>query len=134
MRTLTFLLSTLITISILTLNTLGANIKCPVTTCHETLKKDRCLELDYEFPYEQTLRIGKCTGNRVCNYGRKEEEKEMLWPAKPNEMMSRKDISGKQLWGYCVDAKNWEVGYLLPGRSCSNDYQCSSNLCLNGKC
>ncbi len=53
MRTLTFLHSlTLITISILVLNTSCANIKCPVTTCHESLKKDRCLELDYEFPYD----------------------------------------------------------------------------------
>ena len=28
------------------------SITCPLTTCYETLQKDRCVEVNYEFPYE----------------------------------------------------------------------------------
>lgn len=104
---------------------------CPLLTCHETLSKDRCLEINYELPKDQHIRFGKCRGNKVCNY---KQDSTYLWPVKPTEFKTKTDISTHSLWGYCVDANSWEVGNLMPGRKCNYDYQCYSNLCEEGKC
>lgn len=109
-------------------------IKCPQTFCLNThLPKTRCIESNFEQPQDQTLRFGFCPGTKVCNF---RPDSNYLWPLKPSEMATKKDISQSDLWGYCTESSSWEIGSLLPGRKCSFDHECYSNVCnVNvGKC
>ena len=108
--------------------------KCPVSQCLKgaALPKTRCIESNYELPQQQFQRFGHCPGTKVCNY---KPSSSYLWPLSPSDLASRTDISTSDLWGYCTESDSWEIGSLLPGRSCTQDFECFSNLCgTNGKC
>ena len=38
------------------------------------------------------------------------------------------------MWGYCKNSSGFEIGNLLPGRKCSNDYECYNSKCNRGYC
>jgi hypothetical protein len=58
----------------------------------------------------------------------------MIWPISGAEIFKVTNLSSYTLWNYCVEATDWERGNLLPGRSCSNSFECYGNLCIDGSC